>query len=272
MAVTVTVDPGTPVRVRRADVAIQGEGARDRYLREELAEFEPKTGDVFDHATYEASKTRITRRLAERGYFDADFASRRVEVTRAEHAADIDLVLGQRHPLRHGRGHLHPDAADHPRRSCWRSWCTGTPAATTTRASSTACAQSLARLDYFSSIDIQPRPEEAVGTRVPVTVTPDPGQAQRLHRRPELRHRQRRRRAPGRWSGATSTSAATRHWRSWTTRRSARRSPCSTASRRSPGWTAGTPSACRPPTSRPTTSTRGASNSSPAAAARSTTT
>ena len=91
-AVTITVAPGVPVRVRDSHVAIQGEGGSDRYLKQELDVFAPRPGAVFDHAIYEASKTRITRRLAERGYFDADFAQRKVEVTRADNAADIDLV------------------------------------------------------------------------------------------------------------------------------------------------------------------------------------
>ena len=52
---------------------------------------EARVGDVLEHAKYEQSKAFITRRLAERGYFDADFAARKVEVTRAEKAADIDL-------------------------------------------------------------------------------------------------------------------------------------------------------------------------------------
>src|SRR3546814_4688596 len=73
--VVITVDPGEPVRVRDADIAIIGEGGRDRYLKQDLGKFQPDTGDVFNHALYEAGKTRITRRLAERGYFDADFAS-----------------------------------------------------------------------------------------------------------------------------------------------------------------------------------------------------
>src|SRR5688572_9339655 len=92
LTVEISVALDEPVRVRRADVAILGEGSEDRYLNEDLAAFRPQQGDVFNHQAYEASKVRITRRLAERGYFDADFTSRRVEVTRAEHAADIDLV------------------------------------------------------------------------------------------------------------------------------------------------------------------------------------
>ena len=172
--VVISVQPGEPVRVRESAVAIDGAGAGDRYLGEEIAAFTPATGDVFDHAIYEASKARITRRLAERGYFDADFTARRVEVTRAEHAADIDLrwdsgdrydmgpttfVQSPRRILREGivehfvyweeGSYYHQGKLDRLR-------------------------ESLAKLDYFSSIDIEPHPHAAVDGRVPTTVTLTP--------------------------------------------------------------------------------------------------
>src|SRR5436190_12085030 len=56
VTVTVTVQPGTPVRVRNSDVGIAGEGAGDRYLNEEIAAFKPKRGDLFEHVVYEDSK------------------------------------------------------------------------------------------------------------------------------------------------------------------------------------------------------------------------
>ena len=101
LTVTVRVQLGEPVRVRRRDLSIEGEGGDDRYLKEDLEAFAPKVGEVFDHTTYEASKLTIVRRLADRGYFDADFTHRRVEVTRADHAADIALgwVSGIRYDM-----------------------------------------------------------------------------------------------------------------------------------------------------------------------------
>ena len=172
--VTITVDPGQPVTVRRSHVAIEGEGGRDRYLKEDLGEFQPKPGEVFDHRLYEASKAKLTRRLAERGYFDADFRSRRVEVTRAEHAADIDLVWtsGQRYDM----GPLHfeqtPQTIIRPallqRLQYWED------GSYYHQGKLDRLRESLARLDYFASIDIQPRPEDAVGNDVPVTVTLTP--------------------------------------------------------------------------------------------------
>ena len=174
VTVTITVDLGEPVTVRRSNLAIEGEGDNDKYLQQDLGEFVPQTGDVFDHALYEASKTRITRRLAERGYFDADFASRQVEVTRAEHAADIDLVWnsGDRYDM----GPV--TITQTPRRIIRESlierliyWEEGSYYH---QGKLDRFRESLARLDYFAGIDIEPQPENAVDGRVPVAVTLTP--------------------------------------------------------------------------------------------------
>ena len=89
--VTVAIDPGLPVRVDGFALAIDGEGAHDEELDERLDAFKPRRGDIFDSVLYDTSKAAITARLAQRGYFDAELLAHRVEVTRAEQAADIDL-------------------------------------------------------------------------------------------------------------------------------------------------------------------------------------
>lgn len=174
VAVQIRVVLGEPVTVRRAHVVIEGAGGRDKYLRADLAEFTPQAGEVFDHARYEASKARITRRLAERGYFDADFASRQVEVTRAQRAADIDLVWtsGERYDMG-------PTTITQTPRRIIREgllerlvyWEEGSYYH---QGKLDRLRESLARLDYFASIDIEPHPEDAVDGRVPVTVTLTP--------------------------------------------------------------------------------------------------
>lgn len=176
VSVSIAVRAGEPVRVRSATVAIEGDGADDRYLGEELSRFAPKIGDVFDHRVYEQSKAFITRRLAERGYFDADFLARRVDVTRAERAADIDLRWdsGDRYAM----GELRFDQGEKPaiRESLLRRfvyWDTGDYYH---QGRLDRLRKSLVGLDYFSRIDIEPRPEDAVAGEVPVTVrlTPAP--------------------------------------------------------------------------------------------------
>lgn len=174
VSVTIDVTLDEPVRVRRADIAIIGDGSDDRYLQQDLAAFRPQTGDVFEHALYEASKTRITRRLAERGYFDADFSSRRVEVTRAQRAADIDLVWTSG-----GRYDMGPITITQTPQQIIRDslldkliyWEQGSYYH---QGKLDRFRESLARLDYFSSIEIEPKPEEAVDNEVPVTVTLTP--------------------------------------------------------------------------------------------------
>ena len=183
VAVTITVVPGEPVRVRNQTVAIQGDGADDRYLAEEIAAFVPQPGAVFDHALYEASKARITRRLAERGYFDADFLAHRVEVTRAQRAADVDLrwTSGDRYDMgaitfvQTPRQVVRPQLLD--KLVYWNQ------GEYYHQGRLDRLRDSLLKLDYFSAIDIEPLPGQARVTtdaegepsrQVPVTVTLTP--------------------------------------------------------------------------------------------------
>ena len=169
VAVTLRIDPGEPVRVRNSDIAIIGEGQRDRYLQDDLDVFIPSPGAIFNHADYEASKIRISRRLTERGYFDADFSSRRVEVTRAEHAADIELVWtsGPRYDMgpttiEQERPIIRQDLLE--KLVYWEE------GQYYHQGRLDRLRTSLSRLDYFGDIEITPHPDQAVDNRVPVTV------------------------------------------------------------------------------------------------------
>ncbi|MET1163341.1 MAG: autotransporter assembly complex family protein [Pseudoxanthomonas sp.] len=167
ITVVVQVDKGEPVRVRHSDLSIEGAGADDRYLKEDLAAFRPQVGDIFDHTTYETSKTQIVRRLADRGYFDADFIHRRVEVTRAEHAADIDLTWasGIRYdmgPTTFHQTKFRPGLLD--KLVYWEE------GSYFHQGKLDRLRESLVGLDYFNNIDIQAKPENAVDGRVPVDV------------------------------------------------------------------------------------------------------
>ncbi len=167
ITVVVTVDKGEPVRVRHSDLSIEGAGGSDRYLKEDLAAFHPQVGDIFDHTTYETSKTQIVRRLADRGYFDADFIHRRVEVTRAERAADIDLTWasGIRYdmgPTTFHQTKFRPGLLD--KLVYWEE------GSYFHQGKLDRLRESLVGLDYFNNIDIQAKPENAVDGRVPVDV------------------------------------------------------------------------------------------------------
>lgn len=173
VTVTIDVSLGDAVKVRAFDVGIDGEGKDDRYLREETDAFAPRTGDVFDHGIYEASKARITRRLAERGYFDADFTSRRVEVTRADLAADIALRWDS--GTRYDMGEItFIESRPIIRESLLQKLVYWKSGEYYHQGRLDRLRKSLTELDYFSRIDIEPKPEEAVDGQVPVTVTLEP--------------------------------------------------------------------------------------------------
>ena len=174
VAVTITVTPGTPVRVRKSHVAILGDGAQDRALRQVIAAFAPATGAVFDQGVYEASKARVAARLSERGYFDADLASHTVEVTRAANAADIDLSWnsGVRYALGTATFTQSPQLII--RDKLLHKLVRWTPGEPYQQGDLDRLRQSLATLDYFSRIEVEPLPAQAVDHRVPVQVTLTP--------------------------------------------------------------------------------------------------
>jgi len=168
IVVTVNVDRGDPVRVRDSNVAIAGPGGEDQYLARDLAAFRPRVGEVFNHPTYEASRDGISRRLAERGYFDADFMEREVRVTRADFAADIDLVWDSGFRYDMGPTTFHQDFFRPGLLDKLVTWEEGSYFH---QGKLDRLRQSLVKLDYFSAIDIQPRVEEAGDDlRVPVDV------------------------------------------------------------------------------------------------------
>ena len=170
--VVITVIPGEPVRVRNSTIALQGEADSDEAMRDALGEFEPDPGEVFDSTLYDTSKALVSGRLAERGYFDAEIEQHRVEVTRAEHAADIDLrwTSGARYAMGDVEFTQAPEQIIRPQLlEKLVSWDVGEPYH---QANIDRLRSSLTDLDYFSRIAIVPHPDQAEpGGEVPVSVT-----------------------------------------------------------------------------------------------------
>lgn len=176
LSVSIRVDPGQPVRIRGFDVAVDGEAGADAPVLEALAEFALRQGSVLDHALYDASRNRVSRQLAARGYFDADFASRQVEVTRAEQAADISLrwSSGARYRLGEVTFAQTPDPVI--RDALLRKLVDWDSGEAFDEAKLEQLRVSLVGLDYFGVVEVIPQPEDARDRIVPVQVnlTPAP--------------------------------------------------------------------------------------------------
>ncbi len=175
LVVVIDVEPGNPVLVRKVAYGIEGPGGEDQYLVQDLEAVRPGPGSVFDQGAYESGKAAISQRLAQRGYFDADFLAHRVEVTRAANAADIDLrwTSGERYAMGPVTFVQAPAEIINPKlleRLVY--WDVGDYYH---QGRLDRLRKSLVALDYFSRIDIEPYPGDAnKDLEVPVEVTLEP--------------------------------------------------------------------------------------------------
>jgi translocation and assembly module TamA len=173
-AVTVVFDvvPGAPVRVRDAQLAMDGEGRDDPLVAMALRDFRPVAGAVLDHRVYEASKATVNARLSQHGYFDATLPVHTVAVTRATHGADIRMRWnsGVRYRVgetRFGKNQFRPGLFDP-----LVPWKVGDAY---DQQQLLELQQSLAALDYFGVIDVVPKLDEAKDGKVPVAISTTPG-------------------------------------------------------------------------------------------------
>ena len=176
LTVSIRIEPGKPVRVRGWNVGVEGDAGDERSVRAALDGFAPRQGEVLDHSLYEASKSKVSRTLAGHGYFDADFAAHRVEVTRADYAADIDLrwTSGARYAL--GEATFTQTPKNIIRDELLQKLVGWTPGEAYDDAELERLRRSLVALDYFGLVEILPQPENAKDKVVPVQVnlTPAP--------------------------------------------------------------------------------------------------
>lgn len=87
------IDPGQPVRFRNINIRITGEGAEDETF-DNFVQKAPLSKDAtFDHEVYEGFKSKLEEIAAERGYFNATFTEREVNVSKAKNTADVNLAF-----------------------------------------------------------------------------------------------------------------------------------------------------------------------------------
>ena len=174
--VVIEIDLGQPVRVRKHQVGVDGAAQADRTVTEAVAAFVPRQGEVLDHQQYEASKRSVAGALLRHGYFDADLTAHRVEVTRADFAADIDLrwTSGERFLLGATTFKQEPKAII--RDSLLDKLVNWDEGEAYDEAKVERLRRSLIALDYFGLVEVSPKPDDAKDKVVPIEVnlTPAP--------------------------------------------------------------------------------------------------
>ncbi len=78
-------------QLRTVSIEINTGGTQDAELESAAQECALHSGEVLQHASYDSCTRRIARIARERGYFDADFIEKRIDVYPDVYAADITL-------------------------------------------------------------------------------------------------------------------------------------------------------------------------------------
>jgi translocation and assembly module TamA len=170
--VVVTVDRGEALVLKTMDADIDGAARDDRFVMRELPKLRPRVGERFVHSAYEAGKLRVERKLAERGYFQAQRKEGRVEVRRAAKSAEVRLrwASGPRHAMgeaRFGANAFRPGLLEP-----LVDWA---PGDSFHRNRLLRLQRRMAQLDYFALIDVVPLEDEAgADLRVPIEITTTP--------------------------------------------------------------------------------------------------
>ncbi len=158
---------GPAVKVSAVDIRFDGDVSGIRSIDQARAAFSPRRNDALDHVAYERSKAAIHAALFGAGFLDARLAVHRVEVTRAENTASVQLEwqVGERYRF----GETDFEGAQFPDRFLERyiPWDANDYYS---QDDVLALQQRLVDANYFSIAQVSPDTEKAADGHVPIAV------------------------------------------------------------------------------------------------------
>ncbi|WP_026289094.1 autotransporter assembly complex family protein [Thioalkalivibrio sp. ALMg11] len=169
--IRITLEPGPPTTVEQVDLQITGEGAGDLGFEAVLSQTEIREGDTLRHDRYEALRNRMTRIASDRGYFDADLHTRRLEVDRDTRTATIHLHMDTGDRYRVGRVRIDQDILSEDFVQRMVPFETGDPYSS---AQIIALQRNLNDSGYFGGVRVRPQRDAAEGLQVPILVELEP--------------------------------------------------------------------------------------------------
>lgn len=165
------IKPGKPVRIRKVDLKLTGEGAKDPEFQKLLDSFPLKRGDVLNQQAYSKAKAGFQGLAVERGYFGFRFTRHTIQVDMAANKAIIVLHMdsGPRH--RFGAVTFKQNFLNDSLLQRYVPFKPGDPYSMNNLLSLQG---TLTNTDYFSKIDIKTLMNQAKGLRVPIQVNLTP--------------------------------------------------------------------------------------------------
>lgn len=167
------VDPGSPVILQEVDIRLEGEGADDPVLRDAVDRFPLEEGDPVNHQLYDQGRQELDAVVFGRGYFEAAFTQRRVEVDAEAEEGRIALHLETGPRFRFGPVTFQQEEFSEELLEGFVPFREGEPYE---GARLLELQNALMGAGLFQSVEVDARPREAVDDQVPVVVllTPRP--------------------------------------------------------------------------------------------------
>ncbi|MBX2836988.1 MAG: autotransporter assembly complex protein TamA [Gammaproteobacteria bacterium] len=165
--VTMNIEPGDPVRINKIDLFVDGPARLDPQFMPIMGKLQFQKNAVFESSNYEASKSILLDAAQDTGYFDFEFTTSKVRVSRNNLTADIELKAesGVRYTFGQIRFNNTIFTESFLRR--WATFAEGDPYESSKIAELT---QNLQNSGYFQSVRVTPQRDRRYGKTVPVTV------------------------------------------------------------------------------------------------------
>lgn len=168
----ISVDLGEPVRLRRVDIAVAGEGGADPIFLQLIAASELREGEPLLHAAYDALKRGLLDVAQRRGYAEAAFTATRIDVYPLERVADVVLQLDSGPRYSFGAITTSQDILDPVMLERYYEFRTGDPFH---RNHLTALYGALIDSGYFNSVDVRPQTPDRETRQIPIQIVLTPG-------------------------------------------------------------------------------------------------
>ena len=175
---SVSVDPGPPVRLESVSVTLKGAGRKAAPLLQLIDRFPLRRGDVLRQDLYEDAKSRLKAKAQDLGYLDADYAVHRIRIHQTANRAEIELLLNTGVLYHFGEVRL-SGAPQYPP-GFLRRFVVSKPGGVFSYHSLGQTQLNFLNSDRFKDVRVVPDKQGARGNRVPVNVLLTPSPTRRL--------------------------------------------------------------------------------------------
>ncbi|NOI78502.1 outer membrane protein assembly factor [Vibrio coralliilyticus] len=149
----VTVTPGEPVTIKEVDIQITGEASDDRSFKALIRKSGLKEGQILNHSQYDGLKSGIRNLALQKGYFEGDFTTSRLEVAPDLNQAFIRLHFDSGIRYSFGENLITGSQIEQDRVNSLSPYQQGDPYQVSEVG---AYNQNLSNTDWFSSVFVEP--------------------------------------------------------------------------------------------------------------------